>query len=612
MSTDHRAGRSPIASYTATIGAGLVVAAGWVAPTVSAYWWSTSGWAPRRARTLAAAWAHLLNPEQIPGAGLSGRAFGYTTIALDAIVVVASAVVGAAVGRRRAGRERGLAYGRDLDRFTARSIVAHSNVILGARDRDPTHSGVRVGRERHSRRDVWLSKESTILVLAPPRSGKTSGTVAPAVIDHHGPVVVTGVREDIMVWTHPYRHRRGSPLWLCEPMRTTGTLPDDVREVRWSPVTGCHDMVTARLRAEALFSTLPLPGGNDEFWRTAGQALLAGYLMSGARAGGRIGDVVAWIDRDTDLSPVEVLRQHAAALTSADDEIERASISSIATQLEAAIGQDPRYRAGVTGQAMQAIDPFRLPAIRRMCDIDPTDSFDPTRFLRESGTIWMLGSESHQRQAAGVCTALTAAIIEAARHLARATTGGRLQPPLLLALDEAVNVAPIPRLEQLLSTGGGSGIQSMVVLQSMAAARHAWGKEMGDALLDFANAKIVLGGLSDAQDLQDLSTVLGVRDERVVQASRRGTSGFLEASDFQHSWRQVPVLRPDEIRALDSERHGDALLIVRSAKAILLRQDRIFDRKTPTVRNRDNPSTGPTVGCTVNPMNPATVGARRG
>jgi type IV secretory pathway TraG/TraD family ATPase VirD4 len=183
-----------------------------------------------------------------------------------------------------------------------------------------------------------------------------------------------------------------------------------------------------------------------------------------------------------------------------------------------------------------------------------------------------------------VCTALTAAIVEDARRLARASH--RLRPPLLLALDEAVNVAPIPRLEQLLSTGGGSGIQTIVVLQSLAAARNAWGKEMGDALLDFNNAKIVLGGLSDAQDLADLSTLLGQRDERVVQASRSGRLGVLDVGDHSWSWRQVPVMRPDEIRQIDSERRGHALLIARSGRGILLRQDRIFTRTPPIPQPR--------------------------
>lgn len=576
------AARSPIGGLGCWVA--VVAAAGsmWAAPTVAAAIWSRTDWSPgRKLHDLVDAYAHLFVPQQIDGSGVSGPGFAVTTIAVLAAAAVAGMMVAVRVTGRRAAVGRGLGQGRDLDRFSRRAIVERSKVILGALDRDPTRSGVLVGRERFSGSEIWLPKESTLLVLAPPRSGKTSGTVAPAVVDHHGPVVATGVRDDIMVWTHPWRVLRGGPMWLCEPMRTVGSLPDRVGVVRWSPLAGCQDMVTARLRAEALFSALPKAGGDDEFWRAAGQSLLAGYLMAAARDNGRISDVVHWIDRDTDTSPVETLRWAATLLAGPDDEMERASLASVASQLEAAIGQDPRYKAGVTGQALQAIEPFRLPAIRAMCDIALDASFDPRGFLEQSGTIWMLGSESHQRQAAGVCTALTAAIVEEARALAR-SGGGRLRPPLLLALDEAVNVAPIPRLEQLLSTGGGSGIQTIVVLQSMAAARNAWGKEMGDALLDFNNAKIVLGGLSDAADLQDLSTLLGQRDEVVTQASRRGQLGVLQTGDYSWSWRQVPVMRPDEIRELDSEARGEALLIARSAKGILLVQDRIFDRNPPT------------------------------
>ena len=430
MNTQAAAANSPIAGigrYTAGV---VVAGAGWVAPTVAARAWSTTGWRPgRTAAGLFAAWTHLFHPEQVVGSGMHGHAFGTTTVAAVAVIVAGSAAVAGRFSRRRRASERGLATGSELDRFSASAIVKQSPVILGTRDRNPAHAGFLVGRERYSRRPIWLSKESTILVLAPPRSGKTSGTVAPAIVAHRGPVVATGVRDDIMRWTHPDRHATGGPLWLCEPMRTTGRLPDDVHEVRWSPIAGCHDLVTARLRAEALFSVLERPGGNDQFWRTAGQALLAGYLTAAARNDGRISDVVGWIDRDTDLSPTEVLRQHAAALTGPGEELERATLTSIAAQLEAAIAQDPRYRAGVTGQAMQAVEPFRLPAIRRMCDIPIAASFDPTRFLTTSATIWMLGSESHQRQSAGVCTALTAAIIEAARALARTNSAGRLRPP---------------------------------------------------------------------------------------------------------------------------------------------------------------------------------------
>ena len=581
MSARGAAARSPIGGWGRWGAFAGIAVAVWGAPTAASLW-STTGWsAGSRLSHLVDAYTHLLDPQTIAGSGLHGNAFGYTTILLLATACGIGVAIAVRVVNRRAGIARGLAHGKDLARFSAKAMVARATVILGEANDDPARSGFMIGREKYSGREIWLPKESTILVLAPPRSGKTSGTVAPAVVDHHGPVVATGVRDDIMMWTHPWRAHRSGPMWLCEPMRVGGDLPAGVRSVRWSPLSGCHEMVTARLRAEALFAALPKAGGDDEFWRTAGQALLACYLMAAARRDGYISDVLEWIDRDTDTSPVETLRWAASLLTHSADELERASLSSVAAQLEAAIGQDPRYRAGVTGQALQAVEPFRLPAIRQMCNIPISESFVPTEFLADCGTIWMLGSESHQRQAAGVCTALTAAIVEAARARAR-TMGGRLRPPLLLALDEAVNVAPIPRLEQLLSTGGGSGLQTMIVLQSMAAARHAWGKEMGDALLDFNNAKLVLGGLSDAQDLQDVSTLLGQRDEPVTQASRRGALGMLDPGDYTYSWRQVPVLYPSEIRELDSEVKREALLIARSAKGILLVQNRIFERTPPS------------------------------
>ena len=578
MSADPTARRAPTNEWLPLLLIGLFALVAWLAPTISSWLWSATDWhAGQDLKTLVSAYAQLFTPERIADSGLDGRRFGYTTIAVAILCVLAAATVTARFHRRRGHAERGLAHGADLDRFSRRSVVTGSEQILGQRDRDPKRAALLVGRDVQSGRQVWLPKESTVLVLAPPRVGKTSGTVAPAVADHHGPVVATGVRRDIMLWTHPWRAATGAPMWLCEPMLPPGTvLPAGVEPVRWSPLSGCDSMLTAKLRAEALFAAVSEGGANDQFWRNTGQTLLAAYLTAAAHRDGSIRDVLNWADRDSDRSPADALRWASDQIT---DPVEREAVQSIASQIEAAVTQDPRYKAGVTGQVLQALEPFRLPHIRRMCDVPIGDSFDPAVLLRSSGTIWMLGSESHQRQAAGVCTALTAAIVEVARELGR--DAGRLRPPLLLALDEAVNVAPIPRLEQLLATGGGSGIQTMVVLQSMAAARNAWGKELGDALLDFNNAKIVLGGLSDADDLQDLSTLLGVREERVTQTSRSGRTGVFDTGDYSFSWRQVPVMRPDEIRKIDSEKRGHALLIARSGRGILLRQDRIFNRRPP-------------------------------
>ncbi len=71
-----------------------------------------------------------------------------------------------------------------------------------------------------------------------------------------------------------------------------------------------------------------------------------------------------------------------------------------------------------------------------------------------------------------------------------------------------------------MSEGGGTGITTVAVLQSLAQARAKWGEHEGAAIWDSAIVEIVLGGGSNARDLADLSALIGERDEGTVSESR--------------------------------------------------------------------------------------------
>src|SRR3546814_18421448 len=64
-----------------------------------------------------------------------------------------------------------------------------------------------------------------------------------------------------------------------------------------------------------------------------------------------------------------------------------------------------------------------------------------------------------------------------------------------------------------MAEGGGTGITTMPVLQSLAQARDKWSENKSAAIWDASIAKIILGGASNSRDLQDLSTLIGERDE---------------------------------------------------------------------------------------------------
>uniref|UniRef100_UPI0025B7D224 type IV secretory system conjugative DNA transfer family protein n=1 Tax=Galactobacter sp. TaxID=2676125 RepID=UPI0025B7D224 len=140
--------------------------------------------------------------------------------------------------------------------------------------------------------------------------------------------------------------------------------------------------------------------------------------------------------------------------------------------------------------------------------------------------------------------------------------GARLDPPLLLALDEIGNLAPLPSLPTLMAEGGGTGITTLPVLQSLAQARQKWSENQAGAIWDAAIVKIILGGASNSRDLQDLSTLIGERDE-VTDSITLGDHG---TRSNQRSIRRVPILPPDRVRTLP---FGTGVVLLRSAPPII-------------------------------------------
>ncbi len=74
-----------------------------------------------------------------------------------------------------------------------------------------------------------------------------------------------------------------------------------------------------------------------------------------------------------------------------------------------------------------------------------------------------------------------------------------------------------------MSDGGGSGITTMAVLQSLGQARVRWGQEAAGAIWDAAIVKAILGGSANADDLVGLSRLIG---DRLVKEHSKTTSGW--------------------------------------------------------------------------------------
>ncbi|GAA2006290.1 type IV secretory system conjugative DNA transfer family protein [Brevibacterium samyangense] len=413
----------------------------------------------------------------------------------------------------------------------------------------PSDVGYLLGRSRG--RQVWASVEDSILLIGPPRSGKGLHVVINAILDAPGAVVTTSTRPDNLTATLRARQRDGRPVAVFDPQHLAEGIPAGMR---WSPIRGCHDPLTAMIRATGLASATGLSAGGVEsggFWEGKTRTALQALLHAAALDHRPPAELFRWtLDPTAAAEAVAILTNSTQAATGWAD------------SLGAMIDSDPKTRDSIWQGVALALGALADPRVLNAVSPGPDEDFDPETFIQDRGTLYLLATGAGAGASAALVAAFVEDLIETARRIAARSPGARLDPPLLLALDEIGNLAPLPSLPTLMAEGGGTGITTLPVLQSLAQAREKWSDNAAGAIWDASIVKVILGGASNSRDLQDLSILIGERDEYTDSV----TLGDHGTRSNQRSVRRVPILPPDRIRTLP---FGTGVTLLRSAPPIV-------------------------------------------
>jgi type IV secretion system protein VirD4 len=406
-----------------------------------------------------------------------------------------------------------------------------------------------VGYSLGSARGVqcWSSVEDSMVLLGPPRSGKGYHVVIPMLLDSPGAVITTATRADNLSATMTARAAHG-PVGVFDPEGLAIGVPS---ALRWSPVRGCERPQTAMIRANALCADAGEGTDSGSFWKQQTKTAVRCLLYAAALDDRSPADLYRWsLSAAAARDAVEIL-VHAPGAALAWDKA-----------LDAIVSADQRQRDSVWAMVANAFAALADPQVLDAVSPGPSEHFHPPDFLRSHGTLYLLGTAAGASATAGLVAALIEDVVDVARRLAAGSPGARLDPPLGLILDEAANY-PLPSLGALMSEGGGTGITTLAVLQSLAQARHYWGREPAQGIWDSAIVKIILGGGSNADDLADIARLVGERTQREYsQTSQAGGGTSVSASN-----RERAILDPSAIRAITS---GHGLLLLRSARPIML------------------------------------------
>jgi type IV secretion system protein VirD4 len=367
----------------------------------------------------------------------------------------------------------------------------------------------------------------SLLVLGPTQSGKTSGLAIPAILEWPGPVVATSVKNDLLAETLAARRERGT-VWTYDPTGSVTGVP----HAGWTPLVNCGTWSGALRTASWLTSAARDTRMQEaEFWYANAAKLLAPMLFAAATAGLTMTDVVRWIDLQEE-DEVRLLLQAAG-------------VEAAIAAAEASWGREQRTRSSVFTTAETILAAFADPAVAtsaEQADIQPEQLLDG-----DAHSLYICAPLHEQDRLRPLFTALVQHVLVTAYE--QAAVRGRLDPPLLLVLDEAANIAPLRDLAQVASTAAGLGIQLITVWQDRAQITARYGQHAG-TVVNNHRAKLVLSGITDATTTGDIAQVIGdtevVRHSTTVDAEGRTSATQATQTQMLASAAALRQLRPFE------------------------------------------------------------------
>jgi type IV secretory pathway TraG/TraD family ATPase VirD4 len=419
----------------------------------------------------------------------------------------------------------------------------------GQRVREPESPAVSAGspaagRHRQAGRPVvYASWEDTVVAFMAPRSGKTTALAIPFVLSAPGAVIATSNKADLWAATAALRAAAtGGTVWLFDPQHVTW----QPQAWWWNLLHGLATVEDAHRLAGHFVLTVADEHRRD-LWGPAAQDLLAALFLAAASSGRSLHDVAGWLNEPAVPTPIELLAD--------------AGFTAMAASLRGAQNGAPETRDGIYQTARTAAKAMTDPEI--MAWVTPPAAglpmFDPEAFAASRDTLYLLSKS--RSAAAPLIAALSDTAMRAAERRAE-RLGGRLDPPLVVPLDEAANICRIADLPDLYSHLGSRGITPVTILQSYEQGVTVWGEHGMATLWGAATKKIIGAGVDSPRLARDLATLVGQHDVPVRTLSY-GDGRVSESV----SLRRQDILEPAAIRALPP---GTALLLATGIKAALI------------------------------------------
>jgi type IV secretion system protein VirD4 len=188
-------------------------------------------------------------------------------------------------------------------------------------------------------------------------------------------------------------------------------------------------------------------------------------------------------------------------------------------------GADDKTSATIKRVLNSALKFLEDPRIAECVTPAPGEGFSIEEFLLAQGALFLMADpRSAVSPVAPVLSCFVNEIHWTACQMAGATRGERIDPPLLVLLDEVAKLCPGLPVPSLLGDSGGRGVTMVIACQGLAQLEDCWGEAAVRSMLD-TTTQVCVSGIKDPQTLKMASEICDTATYQV-----RGKAG--ETADY--------------------------------------------------------------------------------
>lgn len=344
--------------------------------------------------------------------------------------------------------------------------------------------------------DKWVLAEAPahVLASAPTEMGKTTGVLAPAATLWGGPVVAVSSKDDL-IWL--IGQRRWGPKQIIDLRPDYSPVyPPGVEARSFDPtalITAPDEAVTMA-NTMMQMSAVGMGSGVDQvsdggIWESNTEAPLAAMLYAASPC--CTGKGIEWVLLAVDNVREDKADPEAPGWHSAARYVDHLPL--FRNGLTRTLAMDTKQRDSIALTMRKAVSPWMRLGLRGIT----APSFDASFLCQPDATLYVLASPEG---------AIAGAAVTLLEHLVRVwrgkTSRKEMLHRLLIVVDEACNVAPMPALKRHVSEGRGLGVNLLVAVQASSQFDTVYGTTYARELRDTFPAALIMYGAAEMDMLQ--------------------------------------------------------------------------------------------------------------